>query len=86
MTDRTPVFHLDTLNLNFSDYEKRFFIGPQPRNFMGNPLYTEAKQNWTMSIWTNIKLFRRISTKLRSFEIFAVFVFPAIFFPFGMIY
>jgi hypothetical protein len=26
MTDRTPVFHLDALNLN----------GPQPRNFMGS--------------------------------------------------
>jgi hypothetical protein len=34
-TNRTPVFHLDTLNLNFSDYKKSFFIGPQPRNFMG---------------------------------------------------
>jgi hypothetical protein len=35
MTDRFLKFHLDTF-LNFSDYLKRFFIGPQPYNFIGH--------------------------------------------------
>jgi hypothetical protein len=30
MTDRTPVFHLDTLNLNFSNYKKSFLLAPKP--------------------------------------------------------
>jgi hypothetical protein len=29
-TNRTPVFHLDTLNLNFSDYKKSFLLAPNP--------------------------------------------------------
>jgi hypothetical protein len=36
MTDRTPVFHLYTFK--FQRLLTKFFIGPQTRNFMGNPI------------------------------------------------
>jgi hypothetical protein len=35
MADRTPVFHLDTLNLNFSDYQKSFLLAPKPETLLG---------------------------------------------------
>jgi hypothetical protein len=38
MTDRTPVFHLDTLNLNFAIIEKVFYWPPNTETLRVNPL------------------------------------------------
>jgi hypothetical protein len=40
MTDRTPVLSPRRLKLKFQRLLKKFFIGPQPRNFMGNPIFS----------------------------------------------
>jgi hypothetical protein len=42
MTDRTPVFHLDTLKLNFSDYFKKVFYWPPNPKLYGEPYIDSA--------------------------------------------